>query len=63
MMEHFHMALGFHVKGLFHRTSVDEYGHIAVQDIHFLLCITDHSSGCPDAAEGDNHTTYKKEAA
>ena len=63
VMEHLDMALGFHVKGLFHRAAVDENGYVAVEHVHFFLRVIDHPLGCPDAAEGDDHTAYEKEAA
>jgi len=61
LVEHLHMALGFHVKRLFHRASIHKDRHIAVKDIDFLVGIIDHRSRCPDAGDADDDASDKEE--
>ncbi len=61
VVEHFHMALGFHIEGLVHRGAVDQYGHVAVQYIYFLLCICHHRPCCPYTAHADDDAAGKEE--
>ena len=61
LVEHFHMALGFYIKRLFHRASTHKDRHIAVKDIDLLVGIIDHRPGCPDAGDTDDDASHQKE--
>ena len=62
MMEHFYMALSFHIEGFLHRTALYQNRYITVEDVNLLLCIRDHDTGCPDAGDTDNDAAYKEQA-
>lgn len=48
MMEHFNMTSSFHIKCFFHRCSLYQDRHIAIQNIDLLLGIIHHGFGSPD---------------
>ena len=63
LVEHFHMALGFHIQRFLHRASIHEDRHCAVKDIDLLVGIIDHRPGCPDAGDTDDDAARKEEGA
>ena len=63
MVEHFNVALCFHIQGLFHGGTLYQYGHVPVQYIHFLLCIRHHAPCRPDAGDADKDAADQEAAA
>ena len=61
VVEHLYMTLGFHIEGFFHGGAVDQYRHVAVQYIYFLLCICNHRPCRPDTAHADDDAAGKEE--
>lgn len=61
-MKHFNMASSFHIKCFFHRCSLYQDRHIAIQNIDLLLGIIHHGFGSPDRRYADDDTAQQKEA-
>ena len=63
MVEHFDMALGFHVERFLHVGLSHQHRHVAVQDIHFLVSVCHHATCRPDAGDADKDAAQQETAA
>ena len=63
MVEHFDMALGFHVKRFLHRGLAYQYRHIPVQHVHLPVRVGYHAPCRPDAGDADKDAPQQETAA
>jgi hypothetical protein len=63
MVEHLHMALRLDLQRLVHGAALDEDRDVAVQDVHFLVCVGHHAPGREDARHADDDAACEEQPA
>ena len=63
VVEHLHVALRLDLQCLVHGASLHEDRDVAVQDVHFLVCVGDHPAGREDTCYADDDAAQQEQSA